>query len=50
MLSSTIQEGLQQGEKQRSEQIARALLDILPVETISQTTGLSVEEIEQLRE
>lgn len=45
-----LREGLQQGEKQKAEAIARSLLDILPIETISQTTGLSVEEIRQLRE
>ncbi|MEB3884255.1 Rpn family recombination-promoting nuclease/putative transposase [Lyngbya sp. CCY1209] len=48
-LQQGLQEGLQQGEKQKAEAIARSLLDILPIETISQTTGLSVEEIRQLR-
>ncbi len=47
------QEGRQEGEaigaKQRALAIARQLLDVLDIETISQKTGLSVEEIQTLR-
>ncbi|NEO41160.1 MAG: Rpn family recombination-promoting nuclease/putative transposase [Moorea sp. SIOASIH] len=39
-----------QGKKQAKEEIARQLLPLLDNETISQTTGLPVEEIEKLRE
>ena len=44
-----IEQGIKQGEKQKAEAIARALLDLLDVETISQKTGLSVDEISALR-
>ena len=44
-----IEQGIKQGEQQRAEAIARALLDVLDVETISQKTGLSVDEILALR-
>ncbi len=38
----------QEGEQQKALQIARQLLDVLDVETISQKTGLSVAEIRRL--
>ncbi|MGB0560389.1 MAG: Rpn family recombination-promoting nuclease/putative transposase [Spirulinaceae cyanobacterium] len=41
--------GLEQGRKEKAIEIARQLLDVLDVETISQKTGLTVIEIEQLR-
>lgn len=41
-------EGRAEGRKEQAIEIARSLLDLLDVETISQKTGLSVEEIEQL--
>lgn len=44
-----LREGEQLGEKRKALEIARQLLDVLDVETISQKTGLSVAEIEQLR-
>lgn len=44
-----IEQGIEQGEKQKAVAIAQALLDVLDVETISQKTGLSVEDISQLR-
>lgn len=47
------QEGRQEGEaigaKQSAIAIARQLLDVLDIETISQKTGLSLEEIQTLR-
>ncbi len=47
------QEGRLEGEaigaKQSAIAIARQLLDVLDIETISQTTGLSVEDIQTLR-
>lgn len=42
--------GRAEGAEEKARQIARSLLNILDVETISQTTGLSIAEIEQLRE
>ncbi|PSB16388.1 transposase [Phormidesmis priestleyi ULC007] len=43
------QEGEAIGAKQRAIDIARQLLDVLDIETISQKTGLSIEEIQALR-
>ncbi len=40
--------GEAKGEKKAQMKIARSLLGVLPVETISQTTGLSINEIEEL--
>ena len=42
------EEGVKKGEKQKAITIAKNLLDVLDVETISLKTGLSVEEIEKL--
>ena len=44
-----LKEGLKEGEKKAKIEIAKNLLDILDNETISKKTGLSVEEIENLR-
>ena len=44
-----IQQGIQQGIYQRNIELAINLLDILDDETISQKTGLSVEEVRKLR-
>ena len=46
---NSVLKGIEQGEQQKAEAIARALLDVLDVETISQKTGLSVDEILALR-
>ena len=43
-------EGLREGEKNKQVEIAKNLLDVLDVETIALKTGLSVEDIEKLRE
>jgi predicted transposase YdaD len=43
------EEGREEGAKEKAIQIARSLLDVLDMQTISQTTGLSVAEVEQLR-
>lgn len=39
------QEGIEEGEKNKAIEIAKSLMDILDVETISLKTGLSIEEI-----
>lgn len=44
-----IEQGIEQGRQSEKIEIARALLSKLPNETISQTTGLPIAEIEQLR-
>ena len=40
--------GIEQGMQEKAKEIARQLLEVLDVETISQKTGLSLEEICQL--
>lgn len=44
-----IERGIEQGEKNKAQAIAQALLDVLDIDTISQKTGLSKEEIIALR-
>jgi predicted transposase/invertase (TIGR01784 family) len=43
------QEGRAEGERQKAIEIARSLLDLLDINTISQKTGLSIAEIQALR-
>jgi predicted transposase/invertase (TIGR01784 family) len=43
-----LEQGLEQGDKQAREAIARNLLGVLDVETIALKTGLSVEQIQLL--
>ncbi len=42
-------EGREEGAKEKALAIARSLLGVLDVQTISQTTGLSVAEVEKLQ-
>ena len=44
-----IKQGIEKGIKQRTVELAENLLDVLDNETISLKTGLTVDEIEQLR-
>ena len=44
-----IEQGLEQGAKQEKIEIAKNLLDILDDETISLKTGLSIEEVKEIR-
>ena len=44
-----IQKGIQKGEKKKAIEIAKSLLDVLDVQTISLKTGLSVDEINKLK-
>ena len=37
-----------QGEKNKGKEIAKSLLDVLDIETISLKTGLSIDEIKRL--
>jgi predicted transposase/invertase (TIGR01784 family) len=48
-LERGLERGLQEGRKAKAIEIARQLLNILDDETISQTTGLTLEEIQNLR-
>ena len=43
------QEGRQEGIVQRNKEIAKSLLDILDIEMIAKKTGLTIEEIEQMK-
>jgi len=43
------EEGMQEGEKKKQIEIAKNLLDVLDIETIALKTGLTKEEIEELR-
>ncbi|MEA2029318.1 MAG: transposase, partial [Campylobacterota bacterium] len=45
-----IEKGIKQGQKQEKIQIAKNLLDVLDDDTLSQKTGLSVDEIAKLRD
>jgi predicted transposase/invertase (TIGR01784 family) len=45
-----MQQGLQQGEQRKALEIARQLLTILDAQTIAQTTGLTLAEVEQLKQ
>ncbi|MEG4573171.1 Rpn family recombination-promoting nuclease/putative transposase [Microcoleus sp. N3A4] len=45
-----MQQGMQLGMREKALEIARQLLNVLDNQTISQTTGLSVEDIQNLRE
>jgi predicted transposase/invertase (TIGR01784 family) len=44
-----VEQGIEQGQRQKAEEIARALLDMVDPSVLSQTTGLTLEELEQLR-
>ena len=45
-----IQKGIEQGEKNKAIEIAKSLLNIgLDVRTISKSTGLNINEIEELK-
>lgn len=48
-LLKAISDGKAEAERKERIEIARSLLIVLPVETISQTTGLSSEEVEGLK-
>jgi len=48
-LEKGLQKGKEEGERQAKIEIAKNLLDVLDNETISQKTGLSIKEIENLR-
>ena len=43
------EDGLQEGRQEGIKTVARQLLDVLDDDTISQKTGLTVDEVRQLR-
>lgn len=43
-----IKEGRKEGEREKAIEIAKNLLDILDIQTISQKTGLSIEEVKEI--
>ena len=43
-----MEEGLQQGSKQKAIEIAKSLIDLLPSEIIAEKTGLSIKEVKDL--
>ncbi|NJN30823.1 MAG: Rpn family recombination-promoting nuclease/putative transposase [Synechococcales cyanobacterium RM1_1_8] len=49
-LERGIEQGIEQGDRQAQCRIAQQLLDVLDDATISQTTGLSLDEVQQLRD
>ena len=48
-LKEGIEKGLKEGRKKEQIKIAKSLLDILDIETISIKTGLSVDEVKELK-
>jgi predicted transposase/invertase (TIGR01784 family) len=48
-LEKGLKEGLEEGEKRAKIEIAKSLLDILDIETISLKTGLTIEEIRLIK-
>ena len=44
-----MERGMERGSKQKAQEIARQLLDVLDDSTIAQTTGLTIEEVKKLR-
>ena len=42
------EEGIEEGKKENQAEIAKNLLDVLDIETISNKTGLSITEIKKL--
>ncbi|MBD2482054.1 Rpn family recombination-promoting nuclease/putative transposase [Planktothrix sp. FACHB-1365] len=49
-LKQGIQQGIEQGKQESKLEIAQQLIGLLDDQTISQTTGLSIEQIQQLRQ
>ncbi|CAD5977052.1 hypothetical protein PCC9214_04252 [Planktothrix tepida] len=49
-LKQGIEQGIEQGKEESKLEIARQLIGLLDDQTISQTTGLSIEQIQQLRQ
>lgn len=45
---SALNKAKREGEKNKALEIAKSLIDVLPIEVIAEKTGLSVEEIKNL--
>ena len=48
-LERGLEQGLERGKQERNKEIAKSLLDILDIETIAHKTGLTVQEVENLK-
>ncbi|MEA2098514.1 MAG: transposase, partial [Campylobacterota bacterium] len=48
-LKKGLERGLEQGSKNKQLEIAKNLLDVLDIELIALKTGLSIEDIEQIK-
>jgi predicted transposase/invertase (TIGR01784 family) len=48
-VKKALRQGMEQGRRESQVEIAKRLLDVLDEETISQTTGLSIDEIQALK-
>ena len=48
-LEKAEKKGIEKGEKKKAIEIAKSLLDILDIETIALKTGLTIEEVKQLK-
>lgn len=44
-----IEQGIEQGEKKKAIEIAKSLLDVLPIEVISEKTDLTIDEVKKLK-
>jgi flagellar biosynthesis/type III secretory pathway protein FliH len=49
-LAEGLEKGLEKGEKKKAIEIAKKLLDLLDSETIAEKTGLTIAEIENLKQ
>lgn len=50
MRNEGLQQGIQEGQKTAKLEVAKSLLALMPVEQIAQATGLSIQDIEQLKQ
>lgn len=49
-LNKAKREGMEEGLKAKAIEIARSLMDILPIEVVAEKTGLSIEEVKALQQ
>lgn len=50
LIEEGIQKGKIEGERKKAMEIAKSLLDVLSIEMIANKTGLTVEEVQSLKE
>jgi predicted transposase/invertase (TIGR01784 family) len=49
LIEKGVEKGIEKGEKKKAIEIAKNLLDVLAPKVIAEKTGLTIEEIEELR-